>query len=73
MQNCLDQIKDRVRIKLCVELSVGLNAALGSSALQIEMTENSHFRFILQSREEVNNLLTEKQKTVDEKIKELEV
>ncbi|KAF6740042.1 Prefoldin subunit 1 [Oryzias melastigma] len=28
--------------------------------------------FILQSREEVNNLLTEKQKTVDEKIKELE-
>ncbi|XP_024120624.1 prefoldin subunit 1 isoform X1 [Oryzias melastigma] len=28
--------------------------------------------FILQSREEVNNLLTDKQKTVDEKIKELE-
>uniref|UniRef100_A0A8C7XAU5 Prefoldin subunit 1 n=1 Tax=Oryzias sinensis TaxID=183150 RepID=A0A8C7XAU5_9TELE len=28
--------------------------------------------FILQSREKINNLLTDKQKTVDEKIKELE-
>ncbi|RVE63438.1 hypothetical protein OJAV_G00136220 [Oryzias javanicus] len=28
--------------------------------------------FILQSREEINNMLTDKQKTVDEKIKELE-
>lgn len=31
------------------------------------------FRFILQSKEEINNLLTDKQKTADEKIKELEV
>lgn len=37
------------------------------------MTENCCFRFILQSREKINNLLTDKQKTVDEKIKELEV
>uniref|UniRef100_A0A3Q0T0C4 Prefoldin subunit 1 n=1 Tax=Amphilophus citrinellus TaxID=61819 RepID=A0A3Q0T0C4_AMPCI len=29
--------------------------------------------FILQSKEEINNLLTDKQKTADEKIKELEV
>ncbi|XP_072230765.1 prefoldin subunit 1 [Leuresthes tenuis] len=28
--------------------------------------------FILQSKEEINNLLTDKQRTVDEKIKELE-
>ncbi|KAM4545454.1 prefoldin subunit 1 [Odontesthes bonariensis] len=28
--------------------------------------------FVLQSKEEINNLLTDKQKTVDEKIKELE-
>lgn len=31
------------------------------------------FRFILQSKEEINNQLTDKQKTADEKIKELEV
>lgn len=31
------------------------------------------FRFILQSKEEINNQLMDKQKTADEKIKELEV
>ena len=30
-------------------------------------------RFILQSKEEINNQLTDKQKTADTKIKELEV
>lgn len=32
-----------------------------------------HFRFVLQSKEEIDDLLTDKQKTVNDKIKELEV
>lgn len=46
---------------------------MGESAQRVTVKIYVLFRFIFRSKEEINNHLTDAQKTADEKVKELEV
>ncbi|KPP73654.1 hypothetical protein Z043_107243, partial [Scleropages formosus] len=64
------QIEQLTRVKKHANLTHAEIAMLPNST---RMYEGVGRMFILQSKSEINSQLTEKQKTADEKIKELEV
>ncbi|KAM6907429.1 prefoldin subunit 1 [Xenentodon cancila] len=63
------QIDQLTRVQKRAKLT---HAEIGTLPDNTRLYEGVGRMFILQSKEEINNLLTDKQKTLEEKIKELE-